>query len=181
MGKNPDSFKDRVELGDEAKRCGDTEGTVVEYQAALHLQKDSGVQKKLDDILQGISKGTIKTSVPQRLPGEHDIQGFEFEPYIKECNRRITACGFDPKAINETKQVIVTCTIGRDGKVTNIHLDHTPAASGSDQEALKAVRKAAPFPPLPPGSPNSVDVQFTLEYKMHSVEQINGAPSNNAN
>jgi lipoprotein NlpI len=49
MGKNPDSFRDRVALGDQAKTDGDTVGAVVEYGAALKLKEDRQIHKKLGD------------------------------------------------------------------------------------------------------------------------------------
>jgi tetratricopeptide (TPR) repeat protein len=49
MGKNPDSFGDRVELGDMARTHNDIAGAIVEYEAALKLKRDPEVQKKLND------------------------------------------------------------------------------------------------------------------------------------
>jgi len=180
MGKNPDSFKDRAELGDQARLNGDMEGSVIEYQAALSLQHDAEVQKKLNDLLNGMAKGTIKTCSPPHQIGEHYTPGVEFGPYIDDVQKRVQHCG-PVLQLKEPKRVIAICTIARSGKLLDVHLDHTPAASGADQAALAAVRKAAPFPPLPPGSPENITIQLTLDYKVHSVEIINGSPSNNAN
>jgi hypothetical protein len=47
LGKDPDSFSDRVALGDEATNCGDTKGSIIEYEAALKLKEDSNVRAKL--------------------------------------------------------------------------------------------------------------------------------------
>jgi len=50
MGKNPGNFKDRVDLGDAARKTADFDGAAVEYQAALLLQEDAGVREKLGDV-----------------------------------------------------------------------------------------------------------------------------------
>ncbi|CAN5496088.1 hypothetical protein BH11CYA1_BH11CYA1_13180 [soil metagenome] len=47
LGKDPNSFVDRVRLGDEAIRRDDTIGGIVEYQAALRLNEDKTVRTKL--------------------------------------------------------------------------------------------------------------------------------------
>jgi tetratricopeptide (TPR) repeat protein len=44
---NPNSFSDRVLLGDQARTNGDLLGAVVEYRAALKLKDDPEVHKKL--------------------------------------------------------------------------------------------------------------------------------------
>jgi tetratricopeptide (TPR) repeat protein len=50
LGKNPDSFVDRMNLGDDARKGGDLVGAVVEYLAALKLKKDHRIHKKLGDV-----------------------------------------------------------------------------------------------------------------------------------
>ena len=50
MRKNPKSFKDRVELGDQARVSGDFQGSVIEYREALRLKDDSGIHMKLGDV-----------------------------------------------------------------------------------------------------------------------------------
>ncbi len=50
LGKNPGSFKDRVELGDQARMTGDMIGAVVEYAEAVKLKDDPKVRVKLGDV-----------------------------------------------------------------------------------------------------------------------------------
>ena len=47
MGKNPSSFADRVQLGDEAARSGDKVGAKIEYETALSMKPDPAVKNKL--------------------------------------------------------------------------------------------------------------------------------------
>lgn len=51
MGRDPRDFQDRVELGDMARKGGDFDGAIVEYQAAVALKDDAGVREKLGDVL----------------------------------------------------------------------------------------------------------------------------------
>ncbi len=50
LGKNPRSFKDRVELGKQARMSGDFEGAIVEYSNALKLQNDAKLHVDLGDV-----------------------------------------------------------------------------------------------------------------------------------
>ncbi len=50
MGKNPKSFADRVQLGDEARHSGDMIGAIVEYSAALKIKDDRNLHLVLGDL-----------------------------------------------------------------------------------------------------------------------------------
>lgn len=50
LGKNPRSFKDRLDLGKSARLSGDFEGAIVEFQAALRAQNDPKVHVDLGDV-----------------------------------------------------------------------------------------------------------------------------------
>lgn len=47
MGKNPSVFKDRVDLGKEARKAGEVEGAVVEFAEALKLKNDPKLRVEL--------------------------------------------------------------------------------------------------------------------------------------
>jgi len=48
--KNPNSFVDRLKLGDQARSNNDFVGAVVEYRAALKLKDDPQTHRKLADV-----------------------------------------------------------------------------------------------------------------------------------
>lgn len=50
LHKNPNSFKNRVDLGDQARLAGDFIGAIVEYRAALKLNNDPDTHVKLGDV-----------------------------------------------------------------------------------------------------------------------------------
>jgi tetratricopeptide (TPR) repeat protein len=56
LGKDPDSFSDRVALGDEATSHGDTKGSIIEYQAALKLKEEPSVRAKLAAAIANLKK-----------------------------------------------------------------------------------------------------------------------------
>ncbi|MDZ4833054.1 MAG: tetratricopeptide repeat protein [Candidatus Melainabacteria bacterium] len=61
MGRDPLNFQDRVELGDMARKQGDFDGAIVEYQAAAGIKNDAGVREKLGDVLR--VKGKLDLSI----------------------------------------------------------------------------------------------------------------------
>ena len=60
LGKDPDSFSDRVALGDEATNHGDTKGSIIEYQAALKLKDEPEVRAKLNEALKKVQNSSRK-------------------------------------------------------------------------------------------------------------------------
>ncbi|CAN5554744.1 hypothetical protein BH10CYA1_BH10CYA1_25420 [soil metagenome] len=50
MGKNPQSFADRVALGDQARLAADFVGAIIEYSAALKIKDDAKIHIKLGDV-----------------------------------------------------------------------------------------------------------------------------------
>jgi len=50
LGKNPRSFADRVELGDQARLSGDFIGAIIEYEAACQIKDDPKIHVKLGDV-----------------------------------------------------------------------------------------------------------------------------------
>ncbi len=50
LGKDPDSFEDRVSLGDEAAGNGDVPGAVVEYLEALKIKNDPALRRKVEGL-----------------------------------------------------------------------------------------------------------------------------------
>ncbi len=50
MGKNPKSFADRVQLGDDARHSGDMIGAIIEYSEALKIKDDRNLHLVLGDL-----------------------------------------------------------------------------------------------------------------------------------
>jgi protein TonB len=64
------------------------------------------------------------------------------------------------------KKAVVQAVIGRDGKLISSTLSMASGAKAWDAAALAAVRRAAPFPPLPAAHPGpSVEVHFHFAWK----------------
>lgn len=62
MGKNPKSFKDRLDLGNKSVASGDLLGGRIEFEAAMAIKPDPIVQAKLQQLLTGGSPSQPPTN-----------------------------------------------------------------------------------------------------------------------
>lgn len=95
-----------------------------------------------------------------RMAAEAEL---DYGPYMADLQRRVKRAWFPPRG-NESKKVAVTFKLHRDGNVSQLRLDRSSGQASADQAALKAVQNAAPFRPLPSGSPDDVNIQYTYDY-----------------
>lgn len=95
-------------------------------------------------------------------PGYVDI---DFAPYMSDLQRRIKRAWFPPKGM-ETKVVVAVFKVHQHGELSDLKVNKSSGAAIADKAALKAVENAAPFRPLPTGSPENVDISFTFDYNV---------------
>lgn len=83
-------------------------------------------------------------------------------PYMADLQRRIKRAWFPPKGC-ETKKVVVVFKVHRGGNMSDLRIVLSSGVTVADEAALKAVENASPFRPLPAGSSEEVELQFTLD------------------
>lgn len=103
-----------------------------------------------------------RPGAPPSLAAKKDI---DFGPYMNDLQRRIKHAWRPPRG-NESKRVIVTFKINRDGELSNLLIKKSSSFEPSDKAALLAIQNAAPFARLPEGAPNAVDIEFTFDYNV---------------
>lgn len=109
----------------------------------------------------GMTPNSRKSKIMQ--PGSRaDVN---FGPYMAELQRRIKRSWFPPTD-SASKRVTARFTIHQNGTLSNLQLSVPSGSSVADQAALKAISNAAPFAPLPEGSPESVDIEFKFDYNV---------------
>lgn len=102
---------------------------------------------------------------PDRAPSLASQADVNFGPYMSALQRKIKRMWKPPRG-SESNRIVVTFSIGTDGKLTNLKLVRASELPDANVAALDAVTKAAPFDPLPPGSGPSVDIEFTFDYNV---------------
>jgi protein TonB len=87
-------------------------------------------------------------------PGERtvslDSHDSRYASYLLGVKRRIeNVWSYPPDARGLTGDLLVTFTITRDGRLKNLQLAQTSGIAPLDNEAIRAIREAAPFAPFP--------------------------------
>jgi TonB family protein len=91
-------------------------------------------------------------------------------PYMANLQKRIKS-RWTPLKDNVSNRVKLLFKIALNGELSNVSISVPSGNPQADQAALKAVREAAPFPPLPTGADQfaengKVDIEFTFDYNV---------------
>jgi TonB family protein len=157
----PDNIRKRVEHCSDA---GDFEFTKSPIYKDIDESKDTIKRDdhwgdKINQDLERIKPD--QESHPGRAASDHKAQtDVDFGPYLADLNRRIKRVWIQPES-DEFRSVVVQFKIHRDGKVSNLRLDHSSGVANIDRAALKAVENAG-LRPLPEGAPEDVEQQYTF-------------------
>ncbi len=102
----------------------------------------------------------------------------DYGPYMEILQRRIKKCWFPPKG-NETKVVVLTFEVLRNGTFKNCKVYKTSGMPIADQAAIVAITNAAPFAPLPTGSKSPIPIEFRFDYNVFkaSTQMVASGPS----
>lgn len=108
----------------------------------------------------------------------------DFGPYMQNLQRTIKRNWFPPKG-QESQRVVVRFVVEKAGKLSNLRLQKSSGIAVVDQAALSAINNAASaFKPLPAGSPDEVNIEFTFDYNVFNKPGTNhpqSGHSKNAN
>lgn len=119
---------------------------------------------------QANSLPTITSSRPYKLlaPKEDvraaDNETVDYADYIKYLNKHLKKTWHPPKGAPETIRIHTFFTLDRAGNLHELSLGAHSNHPSYEKAALEAVRQAAPFKPLPAGSPSSVNFDFTFDF-----------------
>jgi protein TonB len=113
------------------------------------------------------------TDAAQASPEDKSVQANEHaraqsrnawakDDYKKQAERCVHRAWFPPNGLKR-KPVEVGLTVHRDGTVSDTHVEKSSGSATIDAAALKAVKNAAPFRPLPPEAPDSVELKFSFD------------------
>jgi TonB family protein len=95
--------------------------------------------------------------------------------YVRDVKLRVKRSWFPPKG-GPPARVVLKFRIDREGNASRLRLAQTSGSADLDRSALLAAQRASPFGPMPDGSPDGVDINFTLDYNLHSLRPAQLAP-----
>lgn len=100
---------------------------------------------------------TMPSPSPGPYPGDVVAgQGRQRNDYLTRVFRHLEPYRVDARASrasNQRGRVVTRVTIGRDGGLIDVSIDSSSGRPALDAAELEAIRKAAPFPPVPAGMP----------------------------
>ncbi len=115
----------------------------------------------------GMTGNPGENSNPKGAPSVAAEQNVDFGPYMADLQRRIKRAWFPPRG-QENRRVVVIFKVHKQGELSNLRLATSSGNASADKAAMSAVENAAPFRPLPSGSSDDVDIQFTFDYNVFS-------------
>lgn len=126
-------------------------------KTAIHTTKPTEGAKSAD----AAKSSEAAKSADAAKPAEVD-----FHPYMKTLQQQIKSHWHPPNG-SDTNYVKMHFKISKDGEVSDVGFDRLSHISDADAAALKAVVETMPsVGPLPPGSPDSVDISFSFDYNV---------------
>lgn len=103
---------------------------------------------------------------PNGTPGIDAIKQPNWGPYMRDLEQRIKRNWSPPKG-DSSKRVVITFTIGRDGRLLSHKVTKSSGVPLADRAAMSAIELTAPFRPLPPEfRGQSVPIEFTFDYNV---------------
>lgn len=96
-----------------------------------------------------------------------DVSDFPFTWYLRQIQQKISERWVPPRAtLAGGETVVILFEIGRDGQIKEPELERPSGHFEYDQSALRAIKEASPFPPLPPEfKAGSLRVHFGFEFR----------------
>jgi len=112
------------------------------------------------------SGGNPSPGNPNGAPGIDAIRQPNWGPYMRDLEQRIKRNWTPPKG-DSSKRVVITFTIGRDGRLLSHKVTKSSGVPLADRAAMSAIELTAPFRPLPPEfRGQSVPIEFTFDYNV---------------
>ena len=140
-----------------SKRAKKTKKTKRTRKKSQATPKEPPAEAQIAKALAKISKevGQVKPGRSSGVAANPRAVETRFQSYYNTISKRVREEWVFPPEVDEGERLeaIVTITIKRDGSLKRVELESTSGNVFFDRSVLRAVRKAAPFPPLPQGYP----------------------------
>ncbi|MEL6787097.1 MAG: TonB family protein, partial [Cyanobacteria bacterium J06607_15] len=139
-----------------------------------------GVSNNASDLLGGDYQKTIASSgdaffSPEALKYESvlnpeqikALNGFDLSQYLAAMERRVKP-NWNPSSRRDDRRTVLSFNIQPNGQVTGLRVAQSSGSTEVDRESLEAVKKSAPFPPLPADFPlESLEINFSFNIHVY--------------
>ncbi|MEH2040168.1 TonB family protein [Nostoc sp.] len=94
-------------------------------------------------------------------------QDVDLTSYLNKLKQRVQQQWL-PGMSQSNRRTVLNFTINRSGQVSNLNIVQTSGFNVTDEVALNAIQRAAPFAPLPIGyTKNYIDIEFTFSINVY--------------
>jgi len=101
-------------------------------------------------------------------------QDIDITSYLNQLQQRVKQQWL-PGVSQSSRRTVLNFSVNRSGKLSNLQLAQTSGFSVTDQAALNAIERSAPFAPLPTGYPsNHIHIQFTFDINVYGELNLSG-------
>ncbi|MDF5710321.1 MAG: TonB family protein [Nostoc sp. S4] len=101
-------------------------------------------------------------------------QDIDITSYLNQLQQQVRQQWL-PGLSQSSRRTVLHFSINRSGKLSNLQLAETSGFSVTDQAAINAIQRAAPFAPLPTGYPNNyIHIQFTFNINVYGELNLSG-------
>ena len=88
-----------------------------------------------------------------------------FDKYLPKINNKIKS-NWQPTDVNKKYVIVTSFDIGKNGTLLDCKIINSSGIQLADEEALYAIKKSSPFPPLPKEfSENMIRITYTFDYR----------------
>lgn len=151
------STKSSAPISSEIKSIPKSQPVTLKKQETIRetpaVRKDDGrqVQRAIDDIRKKVSAATPQASAPTSQSANSAESSSRMDAYYALIWSRIKSQWALPRGIvqRDNLEAVIEVKITRDGRVSSLGIEKSSGNRYFDDSAIKAVRKASPFPPLP--------------------------------
>lgn len=151
------STKSSAPISSEIKSIPKSQPVTLKKQETIRetpaVRKDDGrqVQRAIDDIRKKVSAATPQASAPPSQSANSAESSSRMDAYYALIWSRIKSQWALPRGIvqRDNLEAVIEVKITRDGRVSSLGIEKSSGNRYFDDSAIKAVRKASPFPPLP--------------------------------
>ncbi|MBW4688962.1 MAG: TonB C-terminal domain-containing protein [Komarekiella atlantica HA4396-MV6] len=105
-------------------------------------------------------------------------QDTDLGPYLKELQRQVRQ-QWIPELTQSSRRSVLHFTVNRSGQVSNLRIARTSGFGVTDEAAVSAVKRAAPFIPLPTSyRGNNISIEFTFVINVYGELDLQGSGQN---
>ncbi len=151
------AIEERVKKRQEEEAIEET----IERIARKRMQEEEQRERALKEIraqLERFDRIVIGEKIPMQRPSLSKTFELELMEYYNTIAGLIHSNWVYPEVERDNPEVVLSITIGKDGRLIGIEVEKGSNDALFDNSAVRAVRKSTPFPGLPPQLGNTLEV-----------------------